>query len=112
MHKLLALVLVVALLANMFAGVELLHSIRYCFRRRVFWRVHPAGLTAAGPSSRPSLGRPSQAGSAVGDGHYAACNRCAGSVFGTIQQVEAFARQHVCADQCDDSITHTVHQPK
>lgn len=39
--------------ANIAGAVEVLASIGYCARRRVFYRVRPAGLTAAGRSVRP-----------------------------------------------------------
>jgi hypothetical protein len=44
----LAVALVVSLTANVFAAVEIFHCIRYCFRRRVLWRAHPAHYVGPG----------------------------------------------------------------
>ncbi len=50
-----ALVLVAVALVG--AVCEVMLSVGYCMRRRVFWRVHPAGLTAAGRHLRTSADR-------------------------------------------------------
>jgi hypothetical protein len=46
---LLRLALAVSLAANVLAAVEVLHSIRFCFRRRVFWRVTRRRISEHGP---------------------------------------------------------------
>ncbi|ORW25167.1 hypothetical protein [Mycobacterium palustre] len=61
MSALLAVVLALSLVANVFAATEVVRAAKecgFCFRRRVLWRVTPTGLTVAGASSRPSLSWP------------------------------------------------------
>ncbi len=108
-----------SLVANALAAVEVLHSIRYCFRRRVFWRVTPAELTAAGLGHllRPTMvvswsggvmlgdhgcGPGSAPGSPTGPGTArdfpgAYCDACGATAYGSDEQIKTFAAHHVCS---------------